>query len=52
MDAERRQVLANLPRIVCDFRYMKVADAKALRFDTEYLLELSRKNNQQLLKQV
>lgn len=52
MDAERRQVLTNLPRIVCDFRYLKMQDAKALRFDTEYLLELLRKNNQLLMKQV
>ena len=49
MDSERRQVLANLPRIVQDFRYMKLADALALRFDTEYLLGLCHRNSSLLL---
>ena len=44
MSLEERRVWANIPRLVCDFRYLKYKDAKELEFNITYLLKLQERN--------
>ena len=37
VDKEMHSVQANLPRLVVDFPFMKIADAERLEFNCEYL---------------